>query len=265
MEPRHLEIAQELMEEIDTGRYTPGASLPTEDQLMGSYGTSRNTIRRALQELAGRGRIDTKQGSGSRVRSYKPTTHLASTLPGISDSERYTQYADRLKHEQGVEPEQQLQVLVEPATGHLAGLLNLDPSDAAGFVVTRRCDRFVEGRLWERQLSYYPDHIAMHTELMRPEDLPQGTSAVLAHLGYPYTASWDVVGARMPSLRDSTLFGLGPGIPLLVHERMSYSGTTPVRFTRTLMPADRHQLLYAEGDIAPELVRDATDVSIFEH
>ncbi|MDA8369711.1 MAG: GntR family transcriptional regulator [Nocardiopsaceae bacterium] len=264
-----MEIAHDLMEGIDEGRYAPGAPLPTEDQLMSFYSTSRNTIRRALQELSNRGRIDTKQGSGSTVRQYRPTTHLASPVEGEADDERYTRYVERMKEEQGVEPTQKLRVIVEAATGTLAALLHLDPSETEGFVVIRRCDRYVGPRLWQRQLSYYPDHIAMGSsegaQLMQPEDIPQGTRTLLAKMGYPQTKSWDVVGARMPSLKDSTLFGLGPGIPLLVHERMAYSGDTPIRFTKTFMPADRHQLLYADGEMTADALQMATDVNIYDH
>ncbi|QBI52485.1 GntR family transcriptional regulator [Streptomonospora litoralis] len=264
MEPRHIEIAQNLMEEIDQGRYAPGDSLPTEDQLVDTYRTSRNTVRRALQELSSRGRINTKQGSGSTVREYRPTVHLASPVGGQSDDERYASYFERVRREQGVEPREELMVGREAATGALARLLNLDPSEERGFVVIRRCDRFVGPRLWERQESYYPDFIAAGTDLDRPVDIPEGAQKVLTALGYPQTGSWDVVGAKMPSLRQSSRFALGPGVPLLVHERVAYSGTTPIRFTRTHMPADRHQLLYAEGEVSSELIRMATDVNVYD-
>ncbi|MUL39741.1 GntR family transcriptional regulator [Streptomonospora sp. PA3] len=264
MEPRHIEIAQDLMEEIDQGRYAPGDSLPTEDQLIQTYRTSRNTVRRALQELSNRGRINTKQGSGSTVRQYRPTVHLASPLQGQSDDERYDNYLERMRREQGVAPREELMVGREAATGTLAHLLDLDPSEARGFVVIRRCDRFVGPRLWERQESYYPDYIAEGTDLDRPANIPEGTKKLLADLGYPQTGSWDVVGAKMPSLKESSRFALGPGVPLLVHERVAYSNTTPIRFTRTYLPADRHQLLYAEGAIAPELLQMATDVNVYD-
>ncbi|KIH97010.1 hypothetical protein LP52_21400 [Streptomonospora alba] len=264
MEPRHIEIAQELMEEIEDGRYRPGETLPTEDQLIQTYRTSRNTVRRALQELASRGRIDTKQGSGSRVRDYRPTVHLASPIEGQAEDERYDEYIERIRREQGQVPREELTVGREAATGMLAHLLQLDPSDARGFVVIRRYDRFLGSRLWQRQESFYPDYIAEGTDLDRPASIPDGTKKTLAELGYPQTGSWDVVGAKMPSLKESSRFGLGPGVPLLVHERVAYSDTTPVRFTRTFLPADRHQLLYAEGEISHDLLQTASDVNVYD-
>ena len=269
MEPRHLEIAQDLMEDIDQGRYAPGAPLPTEDRLMEVYGTSRNTVRRAMQELTNRGRIDIKQGSGSTVRRYRPTTHLASSAEGEADDERYAAYVRRMRTEQGVEPNQRLRVIVESAGPTVADLLELGPAEEDRYVVIRRCDRYLAGRLWQRQLSYYPRRLAQGSdkgaELMTPEDIQRGTRTLLAEMGYPQTRSWDVVGAKMPSLKDSTLFGIGPGIPLLVHDRLAYSGDEPVRFTKTLMPADRHQLMYFEGEMTPEQLRAGTDLNIYDH
>ncbi|MDA0565980.1 GntR family transcriptional regulator [Streptomonospora sp. S1-112] len=264
MEPQHLRIAGDLMEKIDEGDYAPGAQLPTEEELMREWGTSRNTVRRALQELANRGRIDTKQGSGSTVRRYRPTLHLASPAPAGSDAERYESYINRLREEEGRLPTERLEVGREPATGVLAGLLKLDPGDPRAFVVIRRCDRVVGPQLWQRQESYYPGFIAEGTELELPTDIPGGTKDVIAGLGYPQTGAWDVIGAKMPSLKDSSRFGIGPGVPLLVHERVAYSGQTPIRFTRTTMPADRHKLFYAEGDIDPAILSTITDVSVYE-
>ncbi|GAA3723328.1 GntR family transcriptional regulator [Spinactinospora alkalitolerans] len=265
MAARHVEIAEDLLAGIENGRYPPGGHLPTEDALMVHYATSRNTVRRALERLANLGRIDTRQGSGSQVREYKPITHLASSIKGAADDERWSEYAARLREKQEGVPHQTLKVGFEAATGMIARLLDLNPSETEGFVVIRRCDRVVDGKLWERQISYYPEDIAVGTELMRPEDIKRGTITVLAELGYEQTGSWDVVGARMPSPKDSALFGLGPGVPLLVHERAAFAGIRPIRFTKTFIPADRHQLLYAEGEISPDLLKSASDVNIFDH
>ncbi|GAA3741941.1 GntR family transcriptional regulator [Salinactinospora qingdaonensis] len=265
MAARHVEIAQDLLEDIENGILSPGTLLPTEDELVERYAASRNTVRRALERLANMGRIDTKQGSGSIVREYKPITHLAASIPGAQAQGRWSEYVTRLSQSDSANPQQRLKVSLEAATGVTAHLLHLDPSETEGFMVIRRCDRFVDGRLWERQVSHYPADLAMDTELMRPDYIERGTLAVLAELGYPQTGSWDVVGARMPSPKDAALFGLGPGIPLLVHERVAYAGTRPIRFTKTYIPADGHQLLYAEGDVSPEHLRAASDVNIFEH
>ncbi|MBV2362883.1 GntR family transcriptional regulator [Streptomonospora sp. NEAU-YY374] len=265
MEPRHLVIARALLSEIDGGRYEPGDSLPTEEQLMASYGTSRNTVRRALQELANRGRIDIKQGSGSTVRRpRRPIVHVASSIEGIPDDERYARYVERMSKEQTEEPRLRFQARRGPAGGRIARLLRIDPNRPGAFVLCRRCDRMFGARLWERQLSYYPGHIAEGSELETPEDIPTGTKEVLAAMGYPQTRHWDVIRAEMPSIKDSDRFGMGPGIPLLVHERLAFSGDTPIRYTVTRMPADRHHLMYVEGDTSEDDLLDALQANTYD-
>ncbi|GAA1106398.1 GntR family transcriptional regulator [Nocardiopsis composta] len=267
MEPRHLEIAHDLMEDIDEGRYPPGAALPTEDKLMGRYGTSRNTVRRALQELTSRGRIDVKQGSGSTVRSYAPVTHLAGGSADGEDDEHYASYVERVEAERDAEPHQRLRVMVEAAGDAVAELLGLGAGDDRS-VVIRRCDRYLNGRLWQRQMAYYPRFLTLENpkgaELVGPEDIQGGVRALLEEMGYPQTGSWDVIGARMPSLKESTLFSVGPGVPLMVHDRLAYSGDRPLRLIRTLMPADRHQLLYREGELSPEALRTGMGVNVHD-
>ncbi|MFW5416296.1 GntR family transcriptional regulator [Nocardiopsis sp. CNT-189] len=265
MEPRHLEIAHDLMEDIDEGRYPPGAALPTEDKLMGRYGTSRNTVRRALQELTSRGRIDVKQGSGSTVRSYDPVTHLAAG--SASDDTEHRAPQAEPGAERDAEPHQRLRVMVEAAGDAVAELLGLGEGDDRS-VVIRRCDRYLGGRLWQRQMAYYPRSLTADTpkgsELVSPEDIPGGARTLLEEMGHPQTGSWDVIGAKMPSLKESTLFSIGPGVPLMVHDRLAYSGDRPIRLIRTLMPADRHQLLYHEGELPPEALRTGMGVNVHD-
>lgn len=60
-------LANDLRQEISTGRWEPGAKLPTEKELMAQRELSLTTVRRALDELADDGLIVRRQGSGSYV------------------------------------------------------------------------------------------------------------------------------------------------------------------------------------------------------
>ncbi|MGC0145081.1 substrate-binding domain-containing protein [Pseudactinotalea sp. Z1732] len=60
-------LAKDLRQEILSGRWEPGAKLPTEKELMAQRGLSLTTVRRALDELADDGLIVRRQGSGSYV------------------------------------------------------------------------------------------------------------------------------------------------------------------------------------------------------
>ena len=57
-----------LSDAIRSGRYRPGALLPTEAEFAAEFGVSRITIRRALDELARANLIERQQGKGTFVR-----------------------------------------------------------------------------------------------------------------------------------------------------------------------------------------------------
>lgn len=66
--PLYMEIMDDLLKSIKSGKYMPGEALPTEEELRKIYGTSRTSIRNSLNELQNRGFIDKKRGSGNYVR-----------------------------------------------------------------------------------------------------------------------------------------------------------------------------------------------------
>ncbi|KAB2875677.1 MAG: FadR family transcriptional regulator, partial [Bauldia sp.] len=67
--PRNLtsELASRLSEEIVAGKLAPGTRLPTEHELMRSFGVSRTVVREAIAALRSEGLVETRQGSGAFV------------------------------------------------------------------------------------------------------------------------------------------------------------------------------------------------------
>jgi GntR family phosphonate transport system transcriptional regulator len=61
------QIQQELEREIAAGAHKPGARLPTEAEFSARFAVNRHTVRRAMEELEGRGLIRIEQGRGSFV------------------------------------------------------------------------------------------------------------------------------------------------------------------------------------------------------
>jgi GntR family transcriptional regulator, arabinose operon transcriptional repressor len=67
--PKHDTIRRSLIEAISSGQYAPGQRLPSEAELVKSFGASRPTVNRALRELQLTGVIERRAGSGSYVRA----------------------------------------------------------------------------------------------------------------------------------------------------------------------------------------------------
>lgn len=62
-------IAETLETEIAQGHYAPGARLPTEAELSSRFDVNRHTVRHALQNMAERGIVRSRRGSGVFVET----------------------------------------------------------------------------------------------------------------------------------------------------------------------------------------------------
>ncbi len=66
---KHDRIRQTLIEAIASGQYEVGQRLPSESELVRTFGASRPTVNRALRDLQLAGIIERRAGSGSYVRA----------------------------------------------------------------------------------------------------------------------------------------------------------------------------------------------------
>ncbi len=66
--PLYIRASELLTREIAAGHWRSGERLPTEAELAASLGMAVGTIRKALAELAARGLLERRQGSGTYVR-----------------------------------------------------------------------------------------------------------------------------------------------------------------------------------------------------
>ncbi len=69
--PKYFRIQQDLLENIRTKRWEPGATIPSEADLCAQYQVSRGTIRRALDELDRQGLISRSPGKQTVVNAPK--------------------------------------------------------------------------------------------------------------------------------------------------------------------------------------------------
>src|ERR1700742_1396444 len=64
-EPAYRTLRERLREEITAGRYRNGSRLPTESELVAQHGLSRQTVRRAFQDLVAEGAVYRVPGRGT--------------------------------------------------------------------------------------------------------------------------------------------------------------------------------------------------------
>ncbi len=82
---KQLIIARDILAKIKYGQYSPGSYLPSENQLTELYGASRETIRKALNELTDMGMIQKIKGKGSIVLDIQRYTFPISGITSFKE------------------------------------------------------------------------------------------------------------------------------------------------------------------------------------
>ena len=65
--PLYFQLQNKLLEKIKDGTYPQNKALPTEHELIQSYGVSRTTVRQAIDNLVKEGYIEKRRGVGTFV------------------------------------------------------------------------------------------------------------------------------------------------------------------------------------------------------
>jgi GntR family transcriptional regulator len=86
--PLYVQIAENLLERIESNELPPGSRLPPERELSETLGVTRATVRQALNVLYDRGLIHRRQGLGTFVASPKIERQAAKLVPFTKGMER---------------------------------------------------------------------------------------------------------------------------------------------------------------------------------
>ncbi len=68
---KYQSVINWLTEQIDSGRLGPGEKIPSENELCGRFGLSRQTVRHAISKLIEDGLVESRQGSGTYVSDQR--------------------------------------------------------------------------------------------------------------------------------------------------------------------------------------------------
>lgn len=243
----YQQIADRLRDQIDSGTLQPGERLPSEPDLVRQFDASRNTVRLALALLTNQGLVVTRQGLGTFVTEpARPFTALLSrvaTQPSLQSASTVLPEVSRA----GSEAEtSRLFVEKAPASMSVAEKLEVAPGD---LVVVRRRSGSIGDVPWMMMASYFPLDIAEGTPLEQAGEIAGGSIKLLADMGYAQVGFVDEIGARMPSTREFSFFGLSTGTPVVVVNRTAYTPDRPIRMTRYVYRADRVRLTHEVGSI----------------
>ena len=241
--PAYLQIADHLRTAIVKSELEAGAQLPSERELMASYGAARGTVRQAIAALRAQGLIDVQHGRGAFVRTQPPVRRLAHDRFARRHRDAgKAAYLAELEAE-GRRPEVEvLGIDSAPATPGVARRLQL-PEGAP--VLVRRRRYLADGQPMELATSYLPLDLVAGTKIAEPNPGPGGIYARLEEQGHRLKRFTEDVSARMPLPEEARALQLPVGVPVFVLVRTAYdSEDRPVEVCDTTMAADRYVLSY---------------------
>jgi GntR family transcriptional regulator len=83
--PLYAALEAQLAAGIAGGEFPVGSQLPTEDKLIERFAVSRTTVRKAIQNLADRGLIEIRRGTGTFVTQPRMTQELTELTGFVED------------------------------------------------------------------------------------------------------------------------------------------------------------------------------------
>jgi GntR family transcriptional regulator len=220
---RYREIADELGARVVAGEFGSGRLLPSEAALSATYGASRITVRRALEELRSEGLVDSRQGFGWFV-AVDPLQQSLGRLGTIE-----AQLAAS-----GVETERRvLDFAFVPAPPDVAAVLG------EGTVLQVRRVNLADGEPFARVTVWCPE--ALGAELSRA-DVERASFYEL--LPVALGGATQTIGAAAVGPEDAAVLDVPPGSPVLRCRRVTTSvDGWPVLVSEHVFPAHRTEFV----------------------
>ncbi|MEM1046100.1 MAG: GntR family transcriptional regulator [Pseudomonadota bacterium] len=226
--PLYHQIYVVLRNRIVSGQIEPGARLPGEQDLAETFGVSRITAKRALNELATSGLVIRERGRGTRVVPSPPRPAVRTALEGWLENISLMGVATDATV---------LEFDYVPATKEVAEALDLAEGDSVQRAVRVRS---LAGESLSYLTTWLPREIG---EAFDADDLQR---LPLLHLlergGIKVSAARQTVTATLADPAVAAALAIDAGAPLLEVSRIvSDTAGRPVEYIRVLYRPDRYQ------------------------
>ncbi len=229
-DPLHATIGARVEESIRTGAWPAGSRLPTERELGRRFGVSRATVRHALADLARRGLVRRRQGSGTFVAEPPVVADITASF-SISSAlrARGLRLATRL-----------LASEVADAERSVAADLGVLPGDR---VVRIERLRTVESEPLILEVAHLP--AALFPGLEGEDATERSLYEVLAsRYGRVVASATESIEPVILTARESALLGVAANAPALLMRRVTLDRDgVRVESSQALLRGDRARFL----------------------
>jgi GntR family transcriptional regulator len=226
--PLYLQVKEEIIDLIQRGELKPNDQLPSQRELVATYGASHMTVRRALDELIDEGLIYAIPGKGIYVREHK---QQAESCPLMSFTE---EMALRGMHASSTV----LAARLVPASTVMARTLDIELG--MPLVYLRRL-RLADGLPMALQTNYLKSWLCPG---LLEKSLQDASLYNLLRQEYHLclVSSKGTVEAVLADEEHASLLGIELPAALLITEQVSFlADGQPIEYVRTAYRGDRYQ------------------------
>jgi GntR family histidine utilization transcriptional repressor len=228
----YARVKQHLKEGLSSGRWPPGALMPSEAELVARFGVSRMTVSRALRELQAEGLVTRTQGVGT----FAAPLHRVSSTLTIRDLHEEIE-ARGHHHHAGVHLQR-----AERAAPALAAQLGLEPG----------------ARVFRTLIVHHENGTPLQCEdrYVNPACAPgyldaDFTVTTPTHYLFEHTTMWRAqysIEAARATAQEAALLQIGADEPCLIVVRRTFTRDAPITIARLVHPGSRYLL---EGQFQP--------------
>jgi GntR family transcriptional regulator len=229
--PLYYQISEHLRALIEGGALKPGERIPSEYELVGEYGVSRNTARLAIDALISQGLVYRVQGKGTFVTRPRLRYGLMQLSSFSEEMQRrgWCSRSEVLELDAGEPP-----VKISQA-------MQMVPGETA-YKIERL--RLANDEPMALHTSYVPCRLCPGLER---EDLSSGSLYVLLEERYGLRIAYaeQVLKPAVANEMEARLLTIRPGAPVLIVEGTAYLDYgSPVEYACLMYRGDRYEFPY---------------------
>ncbi len=230
--PPYARVKQHLKQGLASGRWPPGALMPSEAELVAAFGVSRMTVNRALRELQAEGLVARTQGVGT----FAAPLHRVSSTLTIRDLHEEIE-ARGHRHEARV-----LECRSQRSAGALAAQLGVAGGTPVFHVVIVHSENGVPIQFEDRWVNpaCAPGFLQHDFTRITPTQALFRSTAL-------WRAQYSIEAAR-PTPREAAELHIERDAPCLVITRRTFTRDAVITLARLVHPGSQYLL---EGSFEP--------------